>query len=143
MGSVIIPRRGNIMIHDGMIPGSPSRRVWHTRTWTRGRVKSFIFQPKGHHWHQIPIRAILLSIPSARLSSEINASFQGQPSNPSIPRKEPESAGKRWDVQRVTRLWRGCFCSILISSQFRALWAGRECDLNLEAFTVRTQSSDF
>jgi hypothetical protein len=57
--------------------------------------------PDPHKSNIIVNDHLLQVIPIARLSSEINASFQGQPGNQSIPRKEPESAGKRWDVQRV------------------------------------------
>ena len=57
--------------------------------------------PDPHKSNIIVNDHLLQVIPIAGLSGKINASFHGQPGKPSIPRKEPESAGKRWDVQRV------------------------------------------
>jgi hypothetical protein len=51
--------------------------------------------PDPHKSNIIDNDHLLQVIPIARLSSDINASFQGEPGRPSIPRKEPESADKK------------------------------------------------
>ena len=51
--------------------------------------------PDPHKSNIIDYDHLLQVIPIAGLSGKINASFHGQPGKPSIPRKEPESAGKK------------------------------------------------
>lgn len=104
---------------------------------------SFVLQPESsslapdpHMINTIDSDQLLQAIPQSQIGQKIHApasSPTGIPSRPTIPRKWPldGGTGKRVTVTVTTapphqesRMDVGWFRSVLISSQFRALWEG-------------------